>query len=70
MTSQDIELIKTITTAVENFNNYPWIDLGEPMDIKDSIVRAVDVGEAIVLEEIRREDIRLHHKEEALCGCL
>lgn len=70
MTTQDIELIQTITKAVENFNNSPWIDFGEPMDVRDCIVRAVDVGTTIVLEEIRREDIRLFHKEEAACGML
>ena len=70
MTSQDIKLIKVITKAVEQFNSSPWVDLGEPMVVKDCIVRAEDVGIDIVLEEIRREDIRLFHREEGLCGCL
>ena len=59
-----------ITEAVATFNTSPWIDLGEPMNVRDCIVRAEEVGMHMVLEEIRREDIRLFHKEESMCGSI
>lgn len=69
MTSQEERnTIDKVTAAVENFNSSSWVDLGEKYDVLDEIKRAMEVGLEQVLEEIRREDIRLFHTEEALCG--
>ena len=67
MTVQDREEVQT---AVHNFNNSPWIVFGDPMITQDVVARAEEVGKEMVLEEIRRQDIRAFHAEEAACGCI
>ena len=59
---------KKITSAVKDFNNRPWVDLGSPYDLKVTLSHAEEVGVKVVLDYIRREDIRLFHKEEGQMG--
>ena len=60
--------IQKIAEAVDNFNSSPWVDLGEEFILKECIQWAKEIGTDAVLEKIRRADINLFHKEEALCG--
>ena len=67
----DISRKKTlddIKKAVNDFNNSPWIDLGSPYELEETLERARDKGIDVILNEIRRADIKLFHTEEAKCG--
>ncbi len=62
--------IKKVTSAVKDFNNSPWVGFGSPYDLETTLSHAEEVGVKKVLDYIRREDIRLYHKEEASAGML
>ena len=60
-----------IKQAVNSFNQSSWVDVFEAhINVDEIIKQAEKNGTKTVLESIRREDIRLFHKEEALCGCI
>ena len=62
-----------IVKAVRKYNSSPWVfsnDEYSKEDIKAFIEIAKKEGVQCVLETIRRQDIYLFHKEEAVCGCI
>ena len=57
-----------VKNAVHSFNNSPWIIEGNEYNLEDTIQRAKDEGINVILNGIRRADIKLFHAEEARCG--
>ncbi len=63
--------MEAIIKAVEDFNNSSWADVfNASFDEQEMIELAKKTSIEHVLEIIRKKDIALFHREEALNGCI